>query len=66
MYASNMPYPGEGASKAEIKKWEADMRAQSDLECLIAAAKIRLDPERYKAALGKRKVMLAELENIKA
>lgn len=57
-----------GISKAELKKMQAqenEWRARADLDTLIAAAKIRKDPERFKLAMEKKAAMLRELEAIK-
>jgi hypothetical protein len=63
-----MMVSGTGISKVELKKMQAqenEWRAREDLNTLIAAAKIRKDPERFKLAMEKKKAMLAELEAIK-
>ena len=43
----------------------SDIQAERDLKALVSAAKIQSDPDRLKAALTKRKAMLAELKKIK-
>lgn len=47
---------------AEEKEW----RAQSDLQTLIEAEKIKLDPDRMKAAMKKRGEMKKALDGVKA
>ncbi len=52
------------ATKADMKKQEKEWRAEADLNTLIEAEKIRKDPERKKAAMEKRKAMMANLEKL--
>jgi len=53
-------------SKAEMKKMEKDYQAEADLRTLVEAEKIKKDPARKKAAMEKRKAMMANLEKIEA
>ena len=52
--------------QAEYEKREKEYRAEGDLRTLIEAAKICKDPDRHAAVMAKKKLMMADLENIKA
>lgn len=65
MHMSDIASTGK-MTEAQMKKQEADWRAEADLRTLIEAAKIRKDSGRLKLALEKKKGMLADLETIKA
>lgn len=60
-YAMSLVKP---PTKKELAEIEADFAAERDLNTLLEAAKIRKNPERFKAALEKREKMRAELERI--
>lgn len=45
-------------------KPDAEYQAQSDLQCLIEAEKIKHDKKRFKAAMAKHKEMMAALQDI--
>ena len=53
-------------AKADYAAQEKNWQAEADLRTLIEAAKICKDKERHKAAMAKKKLMMADLENIKA
>jgi hypothetical protein len=59
-----MVYPSAPPTKKDLEQAERDRVAEMDLHCLMEAEKIKRDPERFEAAMGRKKKMQKELEQI--